>query len=257
MKKTLENFQELSTNQKFLEFIATDTPFTYSEMLQKNSANILYLVENRRTQEKIVLKRMRKRTLNRSKYEKRFEQEQQILRALQLENVPQWLANGFVAKVPFFMMSYIEGRPILDNGPYAVIDALRMIQRVSIVLKKIHLQGYVHRHLTPENIIVHAEKLAIVGFDQAAKITLQHSPTEELYKQTTVCSDIDQLARLFLLLTDETGRLKWRKAEVVLEQRRYTQKINELLSRAMGLNPLFESLEMFDEALATCIDELL
>jgi len=257
MKKTLENFQELSTNQKFLEFIATDTPFTYSEMLQKNSANILYLVENRRTGEKVVLKRMRKRTLNRSKYEKRFEQEQQILRALQLENVPQWLDNGFVAKVPFFMMSYIEGRPILNNGPYAVIDALRMIQRVSDVLKRIHQQGYVHRHLTPENIIIQAEEVEIVGFDQAAKITQPHSSTEELYKQTTVCSDIDQLARLFLLLTDETGRLKWKKAEAALEQRCYTKKINELLSRAMGFSLAFDSLERFDEVLAACIDELL
>lgn len=257
MKKTLENFQELSTNQKFLEYIATDTPFTYCGMLQKNSTSILYLVENRRTHEKIILKRMRKRTLKRTKYEKRFEQEQQVLQALELAYVPTWLGSGMVGKVPFFMMTYMEGENILEHGPYAALDALRIIKQVSSLLQKIHEQGYVHRHLKPENIIFKHQQLAIVGFDQAAKVTTPNKMTsEELYKQTTVCSDIDQLARLFLTLTDETGQLKWKKAEIALEQRRYTKSINRLLSRAMGLRKLFVSLEEFDDAVEQCLTEL-
>lgn len=257
MKKTLENFQELSTNQKFLEYIATDTPFTYCGILRKNSTSILYLVENRRTHEKIVLKRMRKRTLNRTKYKKRFEQEQQVLQALDLAYVPTWLGNGMVGKVPFFMMTYMEGEHILEHGPYAALDALRIIKKVSSLLQKIHKQGYVHRHLKPENIIFKHQQLAIVGFDQAAELTTPNELTsEELYKQTTIYSDIDQLARLFLALTDETGQLKWKKAEIALEQRRYTKSINRLLSRAMGIRKLFSSLEEFDDALEYCLNEL-
>jgi len=115
----------------------------------------------------------------------------------------------------------------------------------------------VHRHLKPENIIFKHQQLAIVGFDQATKITMPNKMTnEELYKQTTICSDIDQLARLFLTLTDETGHLKWKKVEIALEQRRYTKSINRLLSRAMGIRKLFSSLEEFDDALEQCLNEL-
>lgn len=216
MKQTLENFQELSTNQLFLEYIATETPYTYVCTLQKGTASILYLLENYQTKERVVLKRMRKRTLKRGKYRARYVCECDALQRLNVPEAPTFLTRGQVARVPFQLMQYMPGIPLTREAPYSLQEAFDIVKRVSVILQDIHRQGFVHHHVTPDHILMEGNQLSIVGFDHVASLT----PQETLpYKVKTIKADIDQLARLFLALTSNASKFKWKKAESYIIQR--------------------------------------
>jgi tRNA A-37 threonylcarbamoyl transferase component Bud32 len=240
MKQTLENFQELSTNQKFLEYIATETTYTYVRTLQKGSESILYLLENRRTHERVVLKRMRKKTLKRSKYRARYECELDALQHMQHAHIPQLLMSGEVARVPYKLLTYIQGTPLAKASPYSNIEALTLIARVSAALKPFHAQGYVHGHLTPEHILVEGETVQFVGLDYIA-VTTPH-PTMP-YKVKKIAHDIDQLARLFLALTDTTQRFKWKKADSYVLQQMPPSPLQHILKQALYLK--YEEVDQF------------
>lgn len=232
MKQTLENFQELSTNQTFLEYIATETTYTYVRTLQKGSASILYLLENRRTYERVVLKRMRKKTLKRAKYRARYMCELDALQHVKHPNIPQLLMSGEVARVPFKLITYMSGIPLALNRPYSTTEAFTLICRVSNELKQLHAQGYVHGHLTPDHILVTDTEMQLVGLDHVAMITPH--PTVP-YKVKTVAHDVEQLARLFLALTDTTQRFKWKKADSYLLQQVSPSPLQDVLKRAFHL----------------------
>lgn len=229
MKQTLENFQELSTNQLFLEYIATETPYTYVRTLQKGTASILYLLENYQTKEQVVLKRMRKRTLKRPKYRARYACECDALQRLDVPEVPTFLAQGQVARVPFQLMQYMPGNTLTRATPYSFNEAFDIVKRVSIILQNIHRQGFIHHHVTPDHILIDGHNLSLVGFDHVASL----SPHEAVpYKIKTIADDIDQLARLFLALTSDATKFKWKKAEGYIMQRPDTP-LYRLLKQAL------------------------
>lgn len=240
MKQTLENFQELSTNQKFLEYIATETTYTYVRTLRKGSTSILYLLENRRTHEQVVLKRMRKKTLKRPKYRARYLCELHALQHIQHPHIPQLLMSGEVSRVPFKLLTYIHGTPLNTNKPYNQADAFTLICRVSTALKKLHAQGYIHGHLTPEHILIAGDTVQLVGLDHIAVMTPH--PTVP-YKVKTIAYDVDQLARLFLALTDTTHRFKWKKANSYLLQHLSPSPLQNVLKQAFNLS--YDTVDQF------------
>lgn len=240
MKQTLENFQELSTNQTFLEYIATETPYTYIRTLRKGSASILYLLENRRTREKVILKRMRKKTLKRAKYRARYACELDALQRLELSSIPTVLMSGEVARVPFKLLTYMSGTPLSVHTPYSLKEAFNIVYRVSEQLTHLHRQGFVHGHLTPEHVLIDDQTIQLIGLDHVS--TLFSHPTLP-YKVKTVAHDIDQLARLFLALTDTSNRFKWKKADNYVMQQFAPSKLRYVLKDALDLT--YESVDDF------------
>ncbi len=71
------------------------------------------------------------------------------------------------------VMQLVEGSPVADliaAGPLPWQEALRVGTRVAQVLDHAHHRGVIHRDITPDNIIVHGERVTVLDFGIAAKI---------------------------------------------------------------------------------------
>ncbi|GIH06381.1 hypothetical protein Rhe02_44480 [Rhizocola hellebori] len=71
------------------------------------------------------------------------------------------------------VMQLVEGTPVADliaAGPLPWQEALRIGMRVALVLDHAHHRGVIHRDITPDNIVVHGDRVTVLDFGIAAKI---------------------------------------------------------------------------------------
>lgn len=71
------------------------------------------------------------------------------------------------------VMQLVPGEPLADTiaaGPMPWGEALRIAQRVALVLDHAHHRGVVHRDITPDNIVVDGERVTVLDFGIAARI---------------------------------------------------------------------------------------
>jgi serine/threonine-protein kinase len=71
------------------------------------------------------------------------------------------------------VMQLVEGSPVADliaAGPLPWQEAVRIGMRVALVLDHAHHRGVIHRDITPDNIVVHGDRVTVLDFGIAAKI---------------------------------------------------------------------------------------
>ncbi len=78
-------------------------------------------------------------------------------------------AGGFGVLV----MQLVEGEPLADRiamGAMPWREAVRIGLRVAQVLAHAHARGVIHRDITPDNIIIHGDRVTVLDFGIAARV---------------------------------------------------------------------------------------
>lgn len=78
-----------------------------------------------------------------------------------------------VGEFGVLVMQLVEGEPVADRiaaGPLPWREAVRVASRVAQVLDHAHHRGVIHRDITPDNIVVHADRVTVLDFGIAARI---------------------------------------------------------------------------------------
>ena len=92
---------------------------------------------------------------------RRFLSERQILAALNHPNIARLLDGGTTADGrPYFVMEYIEGRPITqyaDEQQLSTVERLQLFQKVCAAIHYAHQNLVIHRDIKPSNILVTAD----------------------------------------------------------------------------------------------------
>jgi serine/threonine protein kinase len=119
--------------------------------------------------------------LNSTEIVRRFEQEREILAALDHPNVARLLDGGTTPEgLPYFVMEYIEGIPIdryCDEHKLNVTERLQLFEQVCAAVDCAHERLVVHRDLKPGNILVTKDgRVKLLDFGIAK---LLHSPDRE------------------------------------------------------------------------------
>lgn len=91
-----------------------------------------------------------------------FEVEYQMLQVLQGPHVPRFVAAGDLARVPYLVMEYVEGRPLqrwLDDALESRVrpspdEIARLGAAIATAAHSLHTQDAVHLDLKPGNVIV-------------------------------------------------------------------------------------------------------
>jgi predicted Ser/Thr protein kinase/tetratricopeptide (TPR) repeat protein len=88
----------------------------------------------------------------------RFQREAWAAGQLVHPNVLQVYDIGADGDLHYFVMEYVDGRPLdrlIGTGALTLGDSLRLVAQVARALEAAHAQGIIHRDIKPSNIILH------------------------------------------------------------------------------------------------------
>ena len=104
----------------------------------------------------------------------RFEREVRVAARLRHAHILPLYDSGVLSDGRVFaVMPVARGRPLramIDEGPLAVADAVRIAREVGEALEYLHESGYVHRDVKPENILVESGHAVLTDFGLAAPL---------------------------------------------------------------------------------------
>lgn len=97
-----------------------------------------------------------------SSHIERFKLEQQILSGLEHSNIARFIDSGITTDgVPYMVMEYVEGEPILDYSnqhQLSINERIELFKTVCHTVQYAHKSLVVHRDLKSENILVTLER---------------------------------------------------------------------------------------------------
>ncbi len=83
--------------------------------------------------------------------------------------------SGAEVQVPYIVMEHVDGRAlsdVLDDGPLAPAEAVRITEGILTALEYSHRAGVVHRDIKPANVMVtHSGQVKVMDFGIARAIT--------------------------------------------------------------------------------------
>src|SRR5262245_7437671 len=137
-------------------------PYRIAREIGRGGMGTVYLAERADDQfDKQVAIKLIKRGLDTDAVLRRFRDERHILASLDHPNVARLLDAGTTGNGrPFFVMEYIDGRPIVrycDDERLTIDRRLDLFLKVCAAVSSAHQHLVVHRDIKPSNILVTAD----------------------------------------------------------------------------------------------------
>lgn len=214
-----------SKYEQLLEpFIRINTSYAIINRIGEGSYGIAYLLEQKETGEKAVLKRLKAKHRH-TKNKHKFLQEVTFLKTLSSLPVPKVYMEGFIEEVPFYIMEHIEGdtfeQAIFERQEtFSIVDTLTKTEELLDIMIVMHEQGIVHRDLRIPNIILQHDKMTIIDFGLATKIddSIRIEQIDNPKKAASPISDLYALGHFMLFLLYSTYSPTSRKSHAWQEE---------------------------------------
>ncbi len=104
----------------------------------------------------------------------RFDQEIRVVAGLRHPNILPLFDSGTLADGRrFAVMPVAHGRPLramISEGPLALADAVRLAREIAEALAFLHTNGWIHRDVKPENVLVESGHAVLTDFGVAAPL---------------------------------------------------------------------------------------
>ena len=140
--------------------------FVIRRLLGRGGMGAVYEAHDTRLDRAVALKVLPSEFLHDRTFGRRFEAEARVIARLEHPNIVPIYASGIDSGVPWMSMRLLTGDSLgalLDRGPVAPIEAVRLLRGVAAALDYAHGLGVVHRDIKPANILLDRSGTACVA----------------------------------------------------------------------------------------------
>ena len=167
VKALLTNYRQAQSKEFLNQPFVSDRPqtlrdgqqfegYTIVKLIAEGGMGEVYLAEDEQLKRKVAIKLIKGHATK--DIMRRFQNERQILAHLQHSNIAQLYEAGASADgLPFFVMEYIEGKPIdkfIRDEDLSLNDRLKLFRTVCSAVSYAHQNLIIHRDLKPGNVFV-------------------------------------------------------------------------------------------------------
>ncbi|ERT05278.1 tyrosine kinase family protein [Lyngbya aestuarii BL J] len=162
------------------ETILNNGQYKIERVLGRGEYGITYGAVDTRRQQRVAIKTVNPNLRHHTEFAQfqyHFKAVAQRLSQCQHPNLVRVLAVFEDRGLPFMVMNYVSGQPLIDllrlGSQLSVTQAVRFIRQIAVALSEIHQQGIIHCYLTPE-VIVRAEQtdqVILTDFGIASRLT--------------------------------------------------------------------------------------
>lgn len=230
--------------------IENETPFQIQKFIGRGAYGLAYLLIHKETKKQYVLKRMRTKYRGRSQTKSKFKQEIEMLKQLNLPNVPKVFLEGELENVPFYIMDFIDGNTIeqeifREGKTFSLEESFIILEKLLNVIIRIHDQKIVHRDLRIPNILLKNDEIYIIDFGLASyiKSNVLIKQFDNPKKLEDHRSDLYYIGHFLLYLIYSNYSLTSRKERSWQEELRLPKEIEKYIERLLLIGPAFSSAE--------------
>jgi len=141
--------------------------YTIGKLLGHGGMGAVYLARHKKTGELAALKIMLSKVPVNSSAKEQFLREIEVTRALQHPHIVRFLGYGGQDSTFYFLLEYCEGGTLAQlmqqrGGRLTLAEAGPILRQALEGLTYIHEQGFVHRDLKPQNILLQSNNDALI-----------------------------------------------------------------------------------------------
>jgi serine/threonine protein kinase len=156
------------------------------ELLGAGGMSSVYLAENTTLHQRVAIKVLPLKRVEKSSFLARFRREAQMAFRLSHQNVARAFDLDQVGEIHFIVMEYVDGTDlhakVKREGPLPVREAVEYIRQAALGLHHAHEEGMVHRDVKPSNLMLDRKGtikvldlgLAMGDEEEAASLTREH-----------------------------------------------------------------------------------
>lgn len=146
--------------------------YNYEKFLGYGAYGRTYLLKNRKTNERYVLKLLRSKHRFHKKTREKFEREIVILNELHYSFIPRVIEVGEIRRLPFIIMEFVQGKTleqlIFEEGrTFSLPQSLEITKLLLQHVIVLHGVNIVHRDLRIPNVLLQHDKLFLIDFGLA------------------------------------------------------------------------------------------
>ena len=132
---------------------------------------------------KVALKVLHQRLISEKEYLERFRREARMVAGLLHQNIVTVIDRGEDDGCPFIVFEFVAGenlKQLVDrSGPLPVDRALELAIQIAHGLSFAHVNGYVHRDVKPQNVLLNGDGEAkVTDFGIARSLDVEHGVTQ-------------------------------------------------------------------------------
>src|SRR5579884_3923895 len=157
--------------------------YELQELVGAGGMSSVFRAHDRVLERTVALKVLHQRLSDEDEYVERFRREARMVAGLSHQNIVTVIDRGEDDGRPFIVFEFVAGENLKEiverNGPLPVDRALELAMQIARGLAFAHANGYVHRDVKPQNVLLNGDGQAkVTDFGIARSLDVKHGVTQ-------------------------------------------------------------------------------
>jgi serine/threonine-protein kinase len=157
--------------------------YELEELVGSGGMSSVYRAHDRVLDRKVALKVLHQQLASEDEYVERFRREARMVAGLLHQNIVTVIDRGEDSGCPFIVFEFVDGENLKQrvrrDGPLPVDEAVELAVQVARGLSFAHTNGYVHRDVKPQNVLLNGDGEAkVTDFGIARSLDVKQGVTQ-------------------------------------------------------------------------------